>query len=54
MWKACAIVVLCVVLLGGLAAEARSSSGSRPRIGHHAGMNGPSHKGWGRGGGYHQ
>jgi hypothetical protein len=30
------------------------SDSDRPRIGHHSGMNGPSEKGWGGGGGYHQ
>jgi hypothetical protein len=34
--------------------SSRSSSESRPRIGHHSGMNGPSKAGWGGGGGYHQ
>jgi hypothetical protein len=43
----------------GLATDAmarsstRSFSESRPRIGHHSGMNGPSKAGWGGGGGYH-
>jgi hypothetical protein len=30
------------------------SDSDRPRIGHHSGMNGPSEKGWGGGGGYHK
>lgn len=30
-----------------------SRSETRPRIGHHGGMNGPSHAGWGNGGGNH-
>ena len=29
------------------------SNSDRPSIGHHSGMNGPSEKGWGGGGGYH-
>jgi hypothetical protein len=35
------------------AGRSHTDSGSRPRIGHHSGMNGPSQKGWGGGGGYH-
>jgi hypothetical protein len=35
-------------------AKSSSSDSYRPRIGHHSGMNGPSEKGWGGGGGYHQ
>jgi hypothetical protein len=34
--------------------KSSSSDSYRPRIGHHSGMNGPSEKGWGGGGGYHQ
>jgi len=34
--------------------KSSSSDSYRPRIGHHAGMNGPSEKGWGGGSGYHQ
>ncbi len=35
-------------------AKSSYSSSDRPRIGHHARMNGASEKGWGGGGGYHQ
>jgi hypothetical protein len=52
-----AITVLSlVVLVLAFAHDAMarsSSSNSRPRIGHHSGMNGPSRAGWGNGGGYH-
>jgi hypothetical protein len=34
-------------------AKSSRSDSYRPRIGHHSGMNGPSEKGWGGGGGYH-
>lgn len=54
------ILTLCVVIANVLcicnamaAKSSSSSSDSRPRIGHHSGTNGPSQKGWGGKGGYH-
>lgn len=51
--KVLVALVLAVCWCGYADAKSRSDSSSRPRIGHHSGMNGPSTKGWGGGGGYH-
>lgn len=55
--KAAISTVILFVLIGVAVTDAiarsSSSSASRPRIGHHSGMNGPSKAGWGGGGGYH-
>jgi hypothetical protein len=40
-------------MFASIAQEAAARSESRPRIGHHSGMNGPSKAGWGGKGGYH-
>lgn len=55
MLKSVTVLVLSAFVFGPATdVMARSSSsGSRPRIGHHSGMNGPSEKGWGGNGGYH-
>jgi hypothetical protein len=58
MKTAMAVLALVMALAFAHDAVARSSrssssDSSRPRIGHHSGKNGPSHAGWGGGGGYH-
>lgn len=46
-----AAAVHAVTVNGAYATKQKSNSG--PRIGHHSGKNGPSEKGWGGKGGYH-
>jgi hypothetical protein len=48
-----AVATLLVFAHDAMARSSSSGSSSRPRIGHHSGVNGPSHAGWGGGGGYH-
>jgi hypothetical protein len=55
MRNACLVGIVLFAMLDSFVHEAaaRSSSDTRPLIGHHSGMNGPSKAGWGGKGGYH-
>jgi hypothetical protein len=50
---ALALVAMLATFAHEAVAKSSRSDSYRPRIGHHSGMNGPSEKGWGGGGGYH-
>jgi hypothetical protein len=50
---ALALVTMLATSVHEAVAKSSHSDSYRPRIGHHSGMNGPSKKGWGGGGGYH-